>query len=70
MNEITGATIKKVRKMTKAEMTVEGWDPLLAPPPVLVLSNGVKIYPSQDDEGNGPGAIFGIDNGNPIAIRG
>mgnify|MGYP003149022956 CR=1 FL=1 len=70
MNEITGATIKKVRKMTKAEMTVEGWDPLLAPPTVLVLSNGVKIYPSQDDEGNGPGAIFGIDNGNPIAIRG
>ena len=28
---------------------------------VLVLEDGTKIFPSQDPEGNGPGAMFGID---------
>ena len=27
---------------------------------VLVLDNGDKIYASQDYEGNGPGALFGV----------
>jgi hypothetical protein len=28
---------------------------------VLVLDDGTILYPSRDDEGNGPGALFGAD---------
>jgi predicted transcriptional regulator len=56
---IIGAKIKKIRPMTKAEMSAEMWDDFRGAPVVLELDNGTKLYASQDDEGNGPGAIFG-----------
>jgi len=28
-------------------------------PTALVLENGTVLYPSRDEEGNGPGAMFG-----------
>lgn len=57
---VVGRTITGVRLMTKAELEKEGWsigrydDPL-----VIELDNGSLLYASQDDEGNGPGVIFG-----------
>lgn len=46
--------------MTDDEMASEGWNGRRnGAPSVMVLSNGTKLYPSQDPEGNGPGALFG-----------
>jgi hypothetical protein len=59
-SEIVGATIKKLRIMTKMEMANENWDmdeDVIA----IELSNGIVLYASMDEEGNGPGAIFGHD---------
>lgn len=58
-----GAKLTEIRAMTGAEMDAEGWDRdnFHGPPPVLVFDDGSKVYPSQDEEGNGAGALFGID---------
>jgi len=68
--EVVGRTITGVRKMTKAEADKEGWsigrydDPL-----VIELDNGAVLYPSQDDEGNGPGVMFGSSKtGTPFRL--
>ena len=57
---LEGATIERARVMTAEEMEENHWDTdRWIPPIVLELSNGVTLYPSQDTEGNGPGALFG-----------
>jgi hypothetical protein len=56
--EIAGVKIKDVRPLTTKEMEREGWD---KPCMVIELENGVLLYPSMDEEGNGPGALFGYD---------
>ena len=55
-----GKTIVGARYMTKAEAEREGWN---GRPLVLILDDddGTMIFPSRDDEGNGPGALFGSD---------
>lgn len=59
-NQIIGARIKEIRWMTKKEMGYEGWtDSYYDAPAVIVLSNGVVIYPMMDPEGNGPGMLVG-----------
>jgi hypothetical protein len=47
-------TIVDVRYMTEKESNDSGWDQQGL---VIVLENGVTLYPQRDDEGNGPGAI-------------
>ena len=59
--EIIGHKIVKIRDMTEVEKRHEGWDDTPYCPAVLVLDNGVMLYPSRDDEGNGPGALFGMN---------
>lgn len=54
---IIGAKVVDVRPMTKAEMKKEFWDG--EPPTAIVLDTGVVLYASQDEEGNGPGSMFG-----------
>lgn len=56
MENIVGQTIVKVRLMTDEEMERMGWSGKIT---VLVLSNGVLLYPSSDEEGNDAGVIFG-----------
>jgi hypothetical protein len=56
-----GAKIVNVRLMTKDEAEAEGWDIDYDIPPVIELSTGAIIYPSQDPEGNGPGMLFAKD---------
>lgn len=70
-DDLIGHKITRVRAMTKNEANSEGWDihGRRGAPPVIELSNGVKIYPSRDPEGNGPGALFGVDgSGNSFAL--
>ncbi len=55
---ITGRRIVEVRAMSARELDAEGW-PLDETVPVLVLDNGAILFPSRDEEGNGPGALFG-----------
>jgi hypothetical protein len=55
-----GLTITEVRPMHTDELLAEGW--FTGPrgvPALLVLSDGTKLYASRDDEGNGPGVLFG-----------
>ena len=54
---LEGVSLVKTRELTKAELAAEGWD---RPTIALELSNGTLIYASRDDEGNGPGTLFGI----------
>lgn len=54
--------IVNLRRMTKREAKSEGWDTQNRTAPVLVLSDGSRLYPSSDEEGNSPGALFGIDS--------
>ena len=67
-NNLEDAKIVKIREMTKKEADVEGWDLRHNGCRVLVLDNGIKLYASQDYEGNGPGALFFTDKGKPYAI--
>lgn len=55
---LLGRHIVDIRPMSRSELAVEGWpaDQRVA---ALVLDNGAILYPSRDDEGNGPGVLFG-----------
>ena len=33
---------------------------------VIQLDNGIALFPTQDDEGNGPGALYTTDGPLPI----
>jgi len=43
-------------------MESEGWDDFGSATSVIELEDGTLIYPSRDDEGNGPGTLFGKDS--------
>lgn len=58
--QLIGRTIKKVRYMSEKEATEMGWSGRAI---IIELNDGTELMASQDDEGNGPGAIFtNIDN--------
>ena len=67
-NNLEGSRVVRIREMTKKEADVEGWDLRHNGCRVLVLDNGIKLYASQDYEGNGPGALFFTDKGKCYAI--
>ena len=56
--------IVKVRWMTMSEQAATGWDGDRAI--ILELDDGTLVYPSRDDEGNGPGALFTTDKKEPV----
>jgi hypothetical protein len=66
--QLLGRKIAAVRYMTKKEADDLGWT---SRPVVLQLDDGNLIFPSQDDEGNGPGSLFtnNQENGTIPAIR-
>jgi len=59
MDALVGKKVKEIRPMTDAELKEEGWDGCSESAPVLVFEDGTRIFPSRDNEGNGPGALFG-----------
>lgn len=55
---ILGKKIVAFRRMTEKELEAEGWDDSRGCS-VIILNDGTKLFPSKDEEGNGPGAWFG-----------
>ncbi len=69
MVAIKGQKIVSVRWLTKMEAEREGWDTDNRPIIALVLEDGTILYPSRDEEGNGPGEIFGYNPKTEEAFR-
>ncbi len=67
---VVGARIVRIRPMTRVEAEREGWSihGNRGAPIVLELSTGAILYPSRDEEGNGPGALFGQYPGQSITF--
>ena len=64
-----GQKIVAILPMTKKMLDAEGWDPSPHAPAVVVkLENGNFLYPARDAEGNGPGALFGVDHGQTVIL--
>lgn len=63
---LIGKTVKAVRPMTKKELNGEGWDGRAGA--VIEFDDGTLIYASRDEEGNGPGALFGAKDGKHFAF--
>ena len=56
---IEGQKIVRMRPMTSSEIRDAGWKGMsYFTPLALELENGVILFASQDEEGNGPGAMF------------
>jgi hypothetical protein len=55
-SKLVGKKIKSVRYMTNKEMNALGWYNRAL---VIELEDGTLLFPSQDDEGNNAGALFG-----------
>ena len=51
---LLGKTITLVRYMNDSEQEDLGWYNKAV---VIQLDNGIALFPTQDDEGNGPGAL-------------
>lgn len=68
-SNIVGKKIVEVRPMTNQEMADQYWEETHdGPAAVIVLDDGTLLYPSQDPEGNGPGALFGKDSEGSFQI--
>ena len=67
-SNIIGSKIVNIKQMSRQEASKEGWDLGRNGCRVLILDNGIKLYASQDYEGNGPGALFYNDKGKLYAI--
>ena len=62
-DQLLNRRIVKVRYMTEAEAHEMEWNWRGI---VLQLDDGTLIFPSEDDEGNGPGALFTNNEDNPV----
>jgi hypothetical protein len=60
--QLLNRKIVDVRYLTIEEMENLGWYERCV---VMILDDGNMIYPSQDDEGNGAGALFTCDPNQP-----
>jgi hypothetical protein len=60
--QLLNRKIVDVRYLTTEEMEGLGWYERSV---VMILDDGNMIYPSQDDEGNGAGALFTCDPNQP-----
>ena len=66
-----GRTVVEVRMLTAAEADRHaGWDEWQARDAVvMILDDGSMLFPSQDHEGNGSGALFGVDpSGKDVTV--
>lgn len=66
-----GRKILRIRPMTLCEAESNGWDfgSRHGPPAVIELEGGMTLYASRDPEGNGPGALVGVDEvGNQLGF--
>lgn len=66
-----GRKIVGAKVLTAEEMEKEGWDSshgYCEPCTALILDDGSLIYPSQDHEGNGPGALFAARGKSKVPV--
>jgi hypothetical protein len=56
---LIGRKIVDIITLSKEDIEAEGWENSPYPCLGILLDDGNIIYPSQDEEGNGPGALFG-----------
>jgi len=58
-----GVKLVSVRKMMPSEIEAEGWEGNhhSESATALIFDDGTVLYASQDDEGNGPGRMFGYN---------
>ena len=63
-----GRKIVDVIALSKSIVEEEGWGDSPYPCIGLLLDDGNIIYPSQDSEGNGPGALFGKNVKENISV--
>lgn len=69
MSGLEGKKIKSVRPMTAKEFKREGWERTFQSATVIEFDDGTLLYPAADDEGNGPGALFGVTKkGDPFRV--
>lgn len=61
--QLLGRRIVEVRYLTDAEMRDLAWGRKAL---ALILDDGNLICPVQDDEGNGPGALFTNNQAVPV----
>jgi hypothetical protein len=62
-DQLLGKKIVKVRYLNKKDIENLGWyESAIA----FQLDDGNWIFPSQDDEGNGAGALFTCNDKNPV----
>lgn len=66
MHMLVGDRVAKVRLTTADEMDSEGWS---VPTVVLLMESGIKLYASQDEEGNGPGVMFALRGSTHLTIK-
>ncbi len=60
---LIGKTVKSVSYLSEKETKALGWYSRAL---VIEFEDGSQIIPSQDDEGNGPGALFTSDKDLPV----
>ena len=65
---IIGRKIVDVIALSKDIVEAEGWENSPYSCIGLLLDDGNIIYPSQDEEGNGPGALFGKNVKEDISV--
>lgn len=66
LKPLEGRTIVAVRYMDDSDKDAAGWDRSAV---MLILDDDTIIWPSQDDEGNGAGALF-IQSSGELKSRG
>lgn len=59
---LAGKTVEEVRYLTDEEQDQLYWH---QKGPIIIFTDGSFVFPSQDNEGNGPGALFTSDNELP-----
>lgn len=62
-NQLLGKKIVAVRYMSKMEQEAIGWDGRCV---VLLLDDGNLLWPSMDEEGNGPAVFFTNNQKQPV----
>jgi hypothetical protein len=69
LKDLIGKKIMAIRPISKKELEAEGWEQYTHTATcVILLEGGTLLYPSQDDEGNGPGTLFGQDKGEHFIV--
>lgn len=69
---LIGQKIVDIREMTPKEMSDESWYPdnmATSNPVAIVMEGGDVLYASSDGEGNAPGCIFGVHEGESYTLQ-